>query len=121
MEEQIRILKIEPGKAPFVKEIDNDYKASQREVQGLIDCFGFGDGCVAVLNDESKINGMEPNRRYGDDIICGPFFICGDSRDGDFISLTDEQIEKYSKMFSEIEQFSGQEPELEPRMTIITF
>lgn len=121
MENTIRVLKIEPGKEPYVKEIDNDYEASQREVEGLIDCLGFDDGCVVVLNDESKINGMEPNRRYGNDIICGPFFICGDSRDGDFTSLTDEQIEKYSKMFSEIEQFSGQEPELEPRMTIIAF
>lgn len=115
------MLKIEPGKAPYVKEIEKDYRASQREVGGLIDCFGFGDGCIAVLNDESKINGMEPNRRCRNDIICGPFFICGDGRDGDFISLTDEQIEYYSKQFAEIEQFSGQEPELEPRMTFIAF
>lgn len=121
MEQQIRILKIEPGKAPYVKEIPNDYKASQREVSGTIDCFGFGDGCIAVLNDEGKINGMEPNRRYGNDIICGPFFICGDGRDGDFVSLTDEQIEQYSRQFSDIPQFSGQEPELEPRMTFISF
>ena len=35
--------------------------------------------------------------------------------------LTDEQIEYYSKQFAEIEQFSGQEPELEPRMTFIAF
>lgn len=121
MEDKIRVLKIEPGKEPYVKEIENDYRASQREVEGLIDCIGFGDGCVAVINDEGKINGMEPNRRYGNDIICGPFFICGDGREGDFISLTGEQIEKYSRQFSEIEQFSGQEPELEPRMTFITF
>lgn len=98
-----------------MKEISNDYKASQREVGGLIDCFGFGDGCIAV------VNGMEPNRRYGNDIICGPFFICADGREGDFISLTDTQIEKYSMQFAEIEQFTGQEPELEPRMTLITF
>ncbi len=121
MENTIRILKIEPGKAPYVKEITNGYRASQSEVEGAIDCMGLGDGCVAVLNDEGKINGMEPNRRYGNDIICGPFFICGDGREGDFISLTDEQIEQYSKQFAEIPQFTGQEPELEPRMTLITF
>lgn len=121
MEERIRVLKIEPGKVPYVKEISNDYQASQREVGGLIDCFGFGDGCIAVVNDEGKCNGMEPNRRYRDDIICGPFFICADGREGDFISLTDAQIEKYSMQFAEIEQFTGQEPELEPRMTFIAF
>lgn len=119
IENTIRVLKIELGIAPYVKEIENDYRASQREVGGLIDCFGLGDGCIAVMNDESKINGMKPNRRYRDDIICGPFFICGDGRGGDFISLTDEQIEHYSTQFAEIEQFSGQEPELEPRMAFI--
>ena len=74
------------GKPPCVKEIANDFKASQVEVEGDIECVGFGDGCVAVINAEGKLNGMQPNRRNGDDIICGPFFICGDSPDGDFIS-----------------------------------
>jgi hypothetical protein len=64
---------------------------------------------------------MQPNRRNGDDIICGPFFICGDSPDGDFISLTEQQIEEYTRRFGEIEQFTGQEPELEPHMTILAF
>ena len=48
-------------------------------------------------------------------------FICGDSPDGDFISLTEQQIEKYTRRFGEIEQFTGQEPELEPHMTILAF
>ena len=30
---------------------------------------------------------MELNRRFGNDIIAGPFFIVGDSCDGKFISL----------------------------------
>lgn len=76
---------------------------------------------VRIVKEMRKQDGMEPNRRCRDDIICGPFFICGDGRDGDFISLTDEQIEYYSKQFAEIEQFSGQEAELEPRMTFIAF
>lgn len=77
--DKIKILKVEPGKPPCVKEIANDFKASQAEVEGDIECVGFGDGCVAVINAEGKLNGMQPNRRNGDDIICGPFFICGDT------------------------------------------
>ena len=100
--DKIKILKVEPG-------------------EGDIECVGFGDGCVAVINAEGKINGMQPNRRNGDDIICGPFFICGDTPDGDFISLTEQQIEEYTRRFGEIEQFTGQEPELEPHMTILAF
>ena len=91
--DKIKILKVEPGKPPCVKEIANDFKASQAEVEG----------------------------RNGDDIICGPFFICGDSPDGDFISLTEQQIEEYTRRFGEIEQFTGQEPELEPHMTTLAF
>lgn len=49
------------------------------------------------------------------------FFICGDTPDGDFISLTEQQIEEYTRRFGEIEQFTGQEPELEPHMTILAF
>ena len=98
--DKIKILKVEPGKPPCVKEIANDFKASQEEVEGDIECVGFGDGCVAVINAEGKLNGMQPNRRNGDDIICGPFFICGDTPDGDFISLTEQQIEKYKDKYS---------------------
>lgn len=116
----IRILKIEPGKTPYVKEISNDLEGSQAEVQGLIDCIRLEDRSIAVINDEGKINGMEPNRRYRNDIICGPFFICGSSED-EFTSLTDEQIEKFSMQFGDIPEFTGKEPELEPRITFMTF
>ena len=45
---------------------------------------------------------MELNRRVGNDIIAGPFFIVGDSQDGEFVSLSDEQIENYIQEFEEI-------------------
>ena len=77
-------------------------------------------GCIAVVNEEGKLNGMEPNRRMGADIICGPFFICGEAGE-DFGSLTDPQIQKYTQQFEEIEEFSGQEPELEPRCEVYGF
>ena len=48
--DKIKILKVEPGKPPCVKEIANDFKASQVEVEGDIECVGFGDGCVAVID-----------------------------------------------------------------------
>ena len=40
--DKIKILKVEPGKPPCVKEIANDFKASQEEVEGDIECVGFG-------------------------------------------------------------------------------
>ena len=67
--DKIKILKVEPGEPPCVKEIANDFKASQAEVEGDIECVGFGDGCVAVINAEGKLNGMQPNRRNGADTV----------------------------------------------------
>ena len=88
MENTIRVLKVEPGKAPYVKEIVDDYKVSQSEVGGDMDCFDTEDGCVVVHSADGKNRKLEPNRRYGNDIICGPYFICAEGEEGEFISLT---------------------------------
>ena len=74
----MRILKVEPGKAPYAKEMAEGLKAIQREVEGLFQPLSMGDGVILCCNDEGKLNGMQPNRRLGDDIICGPFFLAGD-------------------------------------------
>ena len=114
-ENMIRVLKIEPGQAPSVKEIQNDLTNLQAEVGGLIECISFPNGCVVVCNEEGKLRGMQPNRRLGADIICDTTY------DGDFTSLSKSKIAEYSQHFSEIPAFSGQEPELEPGITFIGF
>ena len=121
IEKKIKILKIEPQRLPYEKEISNDLEGIQGEVEGLFECIYLGDNCILVCNEEGKLNGMELNRRVGNDIIAGPFFIVGDSQDGEFVSLTDEQIEKYTEEFGKIQEFTGEEPEAQPRMTFIGF
>lgn len=121
IEERIRILKIEPQKPPYEKEINNDLKGIQDEVEGLFECVYLDENCILVCNEEGKLNGMELNRRVGNDIIAGPFFIVGDSMDGEFISLTDEQIEQYTNEFGQIQEFTGEEPEAQPWMEFIGF
>lgn len=120
-ENTIRVLKIEPGKMPYEKEIQNDLEGIQAEVEGLFECVYLRDNCIAVVNEEGKINGMELNRRIGNDIMAGPFFICGDSEDGEFVSLTDEQAEMFASELKDIPMFTGEEPEAQPRMTFIGF
>lgn len=117
----IRILKVEPGRAPLVKEMNNDLAGIQKEIEGYFQCVYLEDGCLLVCNEEGKINGMGLNRRVGYDIIAGPFFIVGDDRSGEFVSLSDSQIQKYSKQFEEIQMFTGKEPEAEPRIIFIGF
>ena len=120
-ENKIKVLSVVPGQPPTVKEITNDLASLQAEVGGLIECISFPNGCVAVCNEEGKLNGMPPNRRLGADIICGSFFVCDTTRSGDFSSLSKSKIAEYSQLFAEAPAFSGEEPELEPRMTFIGF
>lgn len=120
-ENKIKVLSVELGQPPAVKEIGNDLRSLQAEVGGLIECISFPNGCVVVCNEEGKLNGMQPNRRLGADIICGPFFVCDTTRNGGFSSLSKSKIVEYSQLFSEVPVFSGEEPELEPRMTFMGF
>ena len=120
-QENIKILKVETGKEPYVKEIENTLNRLQKEVGGLIQVVDLGENCLAIINEEGKLNGSLPNRWLGNhDIICGDFFICGDGGE-DFISLSDKQIELCSNHFKDIPDFKGDEQELEPRAFVIGF
>lgn len=113
----MKILKVEVGKEPYEKEIVAGLESIQEEVEGLFQPLYLEAKVVLCCNEEGKINGMKPNRRVGRDIICGPFFLAGLDKEGELTSLSDDKLKEYSKLFHEPEQFSGNEPELEPRMT----
>ena len=121
MDNMIKVLKIEVGQPPIIKKICNNLDGLQAEVDGLIQVIGLDNDCLLVCNDEGKLNGMKPNRWLGDDIVCGPFFICGDSMEGEFVSITDRQAEKYAKQFADYPAFTGEEKALEPHITFISF
>lgn len=109
----MRILKVEPGEAPYEKEIPNDLHSVQAEVGGgLFQPVYLGNGVTLCCNEEGKLNGMRPNRQLEDDIICGPFFLVGENGEGEFVSLTDKQIAECQERFREPVQFTGGEPQL---------
>ena len=109
----MRILQIEPGREPEVKDIASSLAAMQDTVNGTIQAlFPFDDSVALVCNDEGKLLGLPFNRVLRDedsnayDIVCGIFFICGAPQGSDhFDSLTDEQVEKYREMFRQPEMF----------------
>lgn len=95
-----RIVAVEPHQVPYDTIIKDDLKSLQKMVGGgLIENMYNSDGTIIVINEEGKINGMEGNRRFGSDIIAGPFFVIKDNMDGDFCSLNDFETEKYMKFF----------------------
>ncbi len=98
----INVLIVEPNELPYEKEIPNTLKAKQNIVGGLIECTGMIDDpdVILIMNEEGKINHLPFNRDIGYDIIAGTFIIVGDDiENGDFKSLTKEQVEKYKKRF----------------------
>lgn len=58
---------------PYEKEIVNDLEGIQAEVEGMFECVYLDHNCIAVVNEEGKLNGMALNRRIGNDIIAGSF------------------------------------------------
>lgn len=103
----IRVLVVEPKRPPYVSEIENTLEGQQRAVEGYIE-YLYDDDAIIVCNEEGKLIGMEGCRRIEGDVIVGPFFIAGDGGEN-LCSLTDEQIEKYSKRFEEAEDISQDE------------
>lgn len=102
----MRVLMIEPNKKPYVTEIGNVLRSMQKAVGGLIEPINLEDDIIMVDNEEGKLIGLEGNRRVGRDIIAGTFFICGSNEEGDFVSLTEDQIKKYSDRFKEPEHYT---------------
>jgi len=100
---QIRVLLVEPGKAPRIVEVENELRAMQDLVGGFIEAVPMNiPGVVLVCNGEGKIRGDDPNRfaDLGGRIGCvyGTFFICG-SEGEEFASLSPGEEHAYMDMF----------------------
>ncbi len=52
---------------------------------------------------------LKVNRRIKNEIIAGTFIVVGIDENGNFKSLTDEQLLRYSDRFKEIEEYSDEE------------
>ena len=115
-EKLLRILVVEPHKEPYVSEVRDDYRAYQKIVGGNFECIYPDEDTIIFCNEEAKLIGLEGNRKIGSDIIAGTFFLAKDNHEGGTISLSDEQIEKYTSRFKEPEQYTSEEVEDTIRM-----
>ena len=95
----IKILLKKVGKDPEVIEIRNTLEEKQRLVGGLIEVIPYDD-LLLICNEEGKLLNLPPNLIFEYDYIAGDCFLAGDDfENGDFKSLTDEEIESYTKEF----------------------
>ena len=109
----MRILVIEPGKAPVEREIDGSLQSMQEIVGGPIQVmYPFGDTTVLICHEEGKLLGLTKNRAiYTDDaevsdIVSGTFILCdGPAGSERFASLTDYQLQRFKSYFGLPERF----------------
>ena len=93
---KLRILYKEVGKKPQVKVIDNTLEAKQKLVNGLIEVVPY-DNLLLICNEEGKLLNLSPNLIFDYDYIAGNCFLVGDDYEhGNFKSLTDDEIIKYT-------------------------
>lgn len=91
-DDELRILLKKVGQAPSIEVIKNTLEEKQRIVDGLIEVVPYKDVLI-ICNEEGKILNQKPNILFDYDYIAGDCFFVGDDyENGDFKSLTKEQI-----------------------------
>lgn len=111
----MKILVVEPEKAPYEREISDDLHEMQKVVGGFIEPIYFErkNDALVFCNEEFLLNGSQPNRMVGDVLVHGTFFVIGNREteygEEESCSLTNEQLSRYTKEFAEPIQEMPQE------------
>lgn len=121
MSKNLTVVMVEPHKAPYVAEVDDELSALQKAVGGYIEVVGNGDGTLIICNEEGKLQGLEGNRRIrdGSSIIAGTFFVVGDDGEN-FRSLTESEVTRYVDRFKNPEDISLDEVESDMGITFVS-
>ena len=90
---------------PGIVEFEKGYKQLQKLVEGSFEMPYLFDDVDVVVNEEGKFNGSLANRFLyynGElvDILFGNILLVDSDNEGETISLSDEKIKKYLKIFS---------------------
>ena len=108
---KIKVLKVEPMETPKICYIEPSMKYFEKAVnegvvvKGAVEAKKLEKNLYAVFNKDRFLANLTPNRRIGDDIIAGVFFIVATDKNKLPISLTEEQVTKYAIRFWNFEVF----------------
>lgn len=107
----MKVIVVEPGRKPYVKEIESGLESLQAEVGGYIEgVYPFDDMIAIICDEEGKLKGKPLNRAlrnedgYILDALAGTFLIVGVGLE-DFDSIPDELEQKYLDMFMKPDTF----------------
>ena len=102
----MKVVIVEPEKAPYEAELPDTLEAMQDVVGGHIEiAYPFSDRACIVCNETGLLDGLPLNRAVNaETIIAGTFFVCGLGEE-DLKSLSKEQVQTYLKRFRYPEVF----------------
>ena len=96
----MKILIIEPNKQPYTERIWNDLESLRKKIGQEIEVIEYNKVLI-VYNARGLADNMPINRYIDELAIRGTFVITGNNtKELDFESLNDEEIEKYTEMFT---------------------
>ena len=125
-EKTIKVLMVEPGKAPKEAIVKNELRALQEAISigtdylGHIEIIGIDDGVCILCNEEGKLINLEPNRRFYNDVLCGVFYVVGEDDDGNLTSLSKQSMEYYTKYFERPEKLTQADAEKAMEFMVFT-
>lgn len=116
----MKVLVVEPMKPCEVREISDTLEAMRQVVGGQIESFSYQREAI-ISNEESKLLGLPLNRPLYDsngtqiDMLRGTFFIAGVSGEH-FVSLTDEQIQRFKTLYDSVMDLAAEWPEYQAKV-----
>lgn len=105
--DQIKVVVLVPNEVARITTIDNTLENLQAIVGGYIEVIRQ-DGFDIIVNEEGKLLDLEANFALygGADYVAGTaIFVGADYSTGEFISLTDNQIEAIISVFKRREKY----------------
>ncbi len=117
----MKVLVVEPMKPCQAREIPDTLEAMRNIVGGAIDAtYPFDEPVAVVFNAEGKFLDLPYNRPLMDesglpyDIVCGTFFLAGVGAE-DFVSLTDDQIQRYKSLYDKVVVITAEKQALQKK------
>lgn len=96
----MKILIIEPNKQPYTEKIWNDLESLRKKIGQEIEVIEYNKVLI-VYNTRGLADNIPVNRCIDELAIRGTFVITGNNtKELDFESLKEEEIEKYTEMFT---------------------
>lgn len=77
----MKVILKDPGFPPYLADIPNELKDLQEYVGGRIEAVTLGRDLIVICNEESRIDGMEPNCTVCGANFVGPVIMCSPKGD----------------------------------------